>query len=127
MSFQFMGIDHVQLVAPEHCETTARRFYGGLLGWMEVSKPEPLAKRGGVWFQCGTHQVHIGVQPTFTPAAKAHPAFEVQHLKSLRQHLLNHNLNVMDDETRLDEGVSRFYIHDPFGNRLEFLEKENSY
>lgn len=26
-----------------------------LLSWKEIPKPEILKKRGGVWFQCGTH------------------------------------------------------------------------
>lgn len=122
MSYQYVGIDHVQLAAPEQCEHVARRFYGEWLGWAEIDKPEPLQKRGGVWFICGSHQVHIGVQKDFVPAAKAHPAFHVHQLKHLRTHLLKHGVHVIDDEARAEEGVKRFYIHDPFGNRLEFLE-----
>ncbi|RXZ80738.1 glyoxalase [Paenibacillaceae bacterium] len=122
MSYHFYGLDHVQLAAPEGCEAEARKFFGDLLGWTEVPKPEILKKRGGVWFQCGTHQVHIGVQNNFVPALKAHPAFQVQHVEELREYLLQHNIEVIDDDARTDEGVKRFYIHDPFGNRLEFLE-----
>jgi catechol 2,3-dioxygenase-like lactoylglutathione lyase family enzyme len=121
-SYDYYGLDHVQLAAPEGCESEARNFFGSLLGWTEIPKPEALRKRGGVWFQCGTHQVHIGVQPNFVPAAKAHPAFHVQNLDRLREHLLHSNMRIIDDEARADEGVKRFYINDPFGNRLEFLE-----
>lgn len=122
MAYNYYGLDHVQLAAPEGCEAEARRFFNGLLGWAEIPKPELLQKRGGVWFQCGKHQVHIGVQRDFVPATKAHPAFHVQHLNELREHLLQNNIQVTDDEAREDEGVRRFYINDPFGNRLEFLE-----
>ncbi|ETT74480.1 glyoxalase/bleomycin resistance protein/dioxygenase [Paenibacillus sp. FSL R7-277] len=122
MAYNFYGLDHVQLAAPEGCEAEARRFFNGLLGWAEIPKPELLQKRGGVWFQCGIHQVHIGVQRDFVAATKAHPAFHVQHLNELREHLLQNNIQVTDDEARVDEGVRRFYIDDPFGNRLEFLE-----
>ncbi|WP_405115700.1 VOC family protein [Paenibacillus sp. FSL K6-1217] len=122
MTYNYYGLDHVQLAAPEGCEAEARRFFNGLLGWTEVPKPELLQKRGGVWFQCGTHQVHIGVQQDFVPAAKAHPAIHVQHLEELREYLLQNNIQVTDDEARADEGVRRFYVNDPFGNRLEFLE-----
>lgn len=122
MAHNYYGLDHVQLAAPEGCEAEARRFFNGLLGWMEIPKPELLQKRGGVWFQCGIHQVHIGVQRDFVPATKAHPAFHVQHLNELREHLLQHHIQVTDDEARADEGVKRFYVNDPFGNRLEFLE-----
>lgn len=122
MSHSFIGIDHVQLAAPEGCEQEARDFYADVLGWPEIPKPEHLRKRGGVWFQCGIHQVHIGVQRDFVAAVKAHPAFHVRHIDSLRDYLLQRNVQVMDDEARADEGVQRFYLHDPFGNRLEFLE-----
>ncbi|MGO0062809.1 VOC family protein [Brevibacillus fluminis] len=122
MSFTFSGIDHIQLAAPEGCEAEARRFFADLLGWPEIPKPEILRKRGGVWFQCGTHQVHIGVQKDFVPATKAHPAFHVEKIDQLRAYLLEKGLPVIDDDARADEGVSRFYLNDPFGNRLEFLE-----
>jgi len=122
MSFEFLGIDHVQLAANEGCELEARRFFGELLGWTEIPKPATLLACGGVWFQCGAHQVHIGVQRDFVPAKKAHPAFEVRNIHLLREHLMRHNIEVIDDDTREAENVSRFYVHDPFGNRLEYLE-----
>lgn len=124
MSFVFLGIDHVQLAAYEGCEEEARQFYGQLLGWSEIPKPEVLKKRGGVWFQCGRHQVHIGVQKDFAPATKAHPAFEVRNLNRLRDHLSERNISVIEDDARADEDVRRFFVNDPFGNRLEFLEWE---
>lgn len=122
MSYQFNGIDHVQLAAPEGCETEARAFFSEVLGWEELPKPEVLKKRGGVWFRCGLHEVHIGVQPNFVPARKAHPAFAVKKLDTLKQHLLECGVQVIEDDARAEEGVVRFYVHDPFGNRLEFLE-----
>jgi catechol 2,3-dioxygenase-like lactoylglutathione lyase family enzyme len=118
--FKFSGLDHVQLAAPEGCEPVARTFFGDLLGWSEIPKPENLHKRGGVWFQCGTHQVHIGVQKKFHAAKKAHPAFHVENLGDLRDYLVQKDVQVIDDEPL--EGAKRFYLNDPFGNRLEFLE-----
>ncbi|MHA7581300.1 VOC family protein [Paenibacillus vandeheii] len=126
MSYHFYGLDHVQLAAPEECKMEARDFFNKVLGWNEIPKPEILRKRGGIWFQCGIHQVHIGVQNDFIPATKAHPAFHVQNLDALRDHLNRNDIQVIEDEARTDEGVRRFYINDPFGNRLEFLEWINS-
>ncbi|OMF09485.1 glyoxalase [Paenibacillus amylolyticus] len=122
MTYNIIGLDHIQLAAPESCEAEARHFFHKVLGWTEIPKPEILRKRGGVWFECGRHQVHIGVQKDFIPATKAHPAFHVQHLDQLRDHLIHNQIHIFDDEARADEGVRRFYINDPFGNRLEFLE-----
>ncbi len=120
MSFDFYGLDHIQLAAPKGSEQQAREFFSGVLGWKEIPKPEELQKRGGVWFQCGQHQVHIGVEENFQPAKKAHPAFHVKNLDGLRAHLKQRNIAYQDDE--LLEGATRFYLEDPFGNRLEFLE-----
>lgn len=125
MKFMYVGIDHVQLAAPSGCEDEARRFYGELLGWVEVPKPAELKKRGGVWFQCGINQVHIGVQENFVPAAKAHPAFHVHQIEELRDHLISSNNKLLEDDAREDEGITRFYMNDPFGNRLEFLESKS--
>lgn len=123
MTFSFDGIDHVQLAAPPGCEEMARHFYGKVLGWPEIGKPEPLKARGGVWFLCGWQQVHIGVQHDFVPAKKAHPAFLVRGLAQLGTHLAEKGITVIDDELRESENIRRFYVHDPFGNRLEFMEK----
>lgn len=123
MAYEFFGIDHVQLAAPEGCEAEARNFFSRLLGWPELPKPANLQQRGGVWFRCGTQQVHVGVQKEFIPATKAHPAFLVRHLEALREHLHCQLIPIVDDEARADEGVRRFYVNDPFENRLEFLER----
>ncbi|MDF2650381.1 MAG: Glyoxalase/bleomycin resistance protein/dioxygenase [Paenibacillus sp.] len=122
MSFEFLGIDHIQLAAPEGCEAEARLFFANMLGWAELDKPESLKKRGGVWFECGKNQVHIGVQKDFTPATKAHPAFRVVNIGALRARLLSNQVMVIEDDARNEEGAERFYVADPFGNRLEFIQ-----
>jgi len=124
MDFAFEGLDHVQLAAPAGCEAEARTFFGGVPGWPEIPKPESLRGRGGVWFRCGVHEVHIGVQRDFTPARMAHPAFRVRNLAALRERLRSSGVSIVEDDARADEGIERFYVSDPFGNRLEFLEWE---
>lgn len=121
MDYSFVGLDHVQLAAPSRCEQLARQFYGDVLGLAEIIKPDALQARGGVWFQCGSQQLHIGVQEAFVPARKAHPGIEVKAVAALRERLVQHGFAVKDDANR--EGIERFYVHDPFGNRLEFMEK----
>lgn len=116
-----LGLDHVQLAAPPGSEDEARRFFGSVLGWHEVPKPEALRPRGGVWFACGAHQVHIGIEADFHPARKAHPAFRVRDLDGLRRRLESAGIPVVDDARREEEGIRRFYASDPFGNRLEFI------
>lgn len=120
MTYSFKKIDHVQLAAPVGEEKMAKNFYGGILGFQEIEKPEMLKQRGGVWFQTGNVRLHIGVEENFVPAKKAHPAIEVEQLETLRKDLENKGIKTIVDN-RLP-GANRFYVNDPFGNRIEFLE-----
>jgi catechol 2,3-dioxygenase-like lactoylglutathione lyase family enzyme len=116
-----VGLDHVQLAAPPGCEEAARGFYGELLGLREVPKPAPLLARGGVWFELADRrQLHIGVERPFAPALKAHPALTVASRAALQA--LASELAAAGHEPRWDvdlPGVMRFYVDDPFGNRVE--------
>jgi catechol 2,3-dioxygenase-like lactoylglutathione lyase family enzyme len=116
-----MRIDHLQIAAPAGCEEAAREFYGGILGMEEIAKPPELRKRGGCWFACGGQQLHIGVEKDFRAAKKAHPAFAVDHLEALRQALRQSGYPAIEDEHF--PGSRRFYSEDPWGNRLEFVER----
>jgi len=118
------GLDHVQLAAPPGCEEEARRFFGGLLGLRELEKPPALAARGGAWFACGAHAVHVGVENDFAPAWKAHPAFALESaaaVDALASRLAGAGTSVRFDEEL--PGYRRFYAEDPWGNRLEFLAR----
>jgi catechol 2,3-dioxygenase-like lactoylglutathione lyase family enzyme len=112
-------IDHVLLAMPRGEEDAARAFYGNLLGLNEIEKPLNLRARGGVWFELGTKQLHLGVESNFTPAKKAHPAFRVDDLDFLKEKLVTAGFPITYDEPLY--GYDRFFSHDPFGNRLEFL------
>lgn len=114
-----IALDHIQLAMPAGGESEARSFYGDVLGFQEVQKPQPLRLRGGCWFRSGEVEVHLGVEEDFRPARKAHPAFRVSNIDSLQEHFISKGFVVMPD-TALPE-VRRFYVSDPFGNRIEFI------
>lgn len=115
------GIDHIQLAMPAGQEDTAREFYSGLLNIPEALKPPELAKRGGVWFENGLVKVHLGVDPDFRPARKAHPGLLVRDLKALVQSLRESGIEVSEVESL--PGYDHVYTADPFGNRLELMER----
>jgi catechol 2,3-dioxygenase-like lactoylglutathione lyase family enzyme len=118
---RILALDHVQIAMPLGGETAAREFYAGVLGFTEVPKPALLAVRGGVWFVTGNVNVHLGVESDFRAARKAHPAFQVDHLADLISTCERAGHTVTRDETL--PGIERVHVFDPFGNRLEFLER----
>jgi hypothetical protein len=113
------AIDHVQVAMPVGAEAIARQFYGNVLGLTEIPKPAVLALRGGVWFQCGAVQLHLGADPEFQAARKAHPAFTTSDLGGLTAALEQAGVVVTPEDTV--NGRLRATVADPFGNRVELI------
>ncbi|MEQ1510654.1 MAG: glyoxalase [Sphingopyxis sp.] len=113
------AIDHVQTAMPAGGEDAARGFYGVLLGLLEIAKPADMAGRGGCWFAVGALQLHLGVDPDFRSATKAHVALCVGGLAGLRERLVAAGCVIAEDAPV--NGRARFFTHDPFGNRIEFI------
>lgn len=115
---RLLRLDHVQLAMAEGGEAEARRFYADALGLRETPN---LARRGGVWFEGGEGlRMHLGVEPDFRPARKAHPALIVSRLRELVTDLRARGFAVGADEPL--EGFERLYVSGPFGNRVELME-----
>lgn len=119
-----LALDHVQLAMPAGAEDRARRFYCDVLGLPEIPKPAALVGRGGVWFGNANVQLHLGVDADFRPARKAHPAVRVDNLQELASACQAAGHEPEFDSAMPD--VARFYVADPFGNRLEFLEPKSA-
>ncbi|MGZ9164233.1 MAG: VOC family protein [Anaerolineales bacterium] len=117
-----LSIDHIQIAMPAGGEEEARAFYINLLGFTEIPKPPELAKRGGAWFESGSTQLHLGVESNFRPARKAHPAFIVDHLDELLANIQAAGYEVDSSQPPLN-GYKRAHVFDPFGNRIELMEK----
>lgn len=115
------ALHHVQLAMPAGGEAEAEAFYEGLLGISRVDKPAHLEARGGCWFENEDVKIHLGVEGEFRPARKAHPALIVNDLAALRTVLEEAEIEVVVDQPL--PGFNRFYASDPFGNRLEFLQR----
>jgi catechol 2,3-dioxygenase-like lactoylglutathione lyase family enzyme len=118
---QVTGLDHVQLAIPAGGEDAARAFYSGLLGLAEVAKPAALTGRGGCWFRGPGLSLHLGIEQPFAAASKAHVALGVEDLDQARAALVGAGVPVVDDD--VDIGLRRFYLSDPFGNRIELVER----
>ena len=124
MKVTFKRLDHVQVCIPRGAEQEARDFYGRLLGLEEIEKPEVLRKNGGMWYGVAGVQLHVGVEEAVAPS-KRHPAFEVEDVNGVRAYLERHGVRTKD-EPDIPGVVHRFSFFDPFGNRIELLEKTKS-
>jgi catechol 2,3-dioxygenase-like lactoylglutathione lyase family enzyme len=122
MKLVFKRLKHVQLTIRKGDEEHAREFYGGLLGLEELEKPEALKARGGLWFQMGNIELHLGVEE-FQGESKRHPAFEVENLAAISEYLKMSGVRVKD-EIKIPD-VERISFFDPFGNRIELMEMTN--
>ncbi len=123
MKIEFKRLHHVQVCIPPGAEDEARKFYGRLLGLREIEKPELLKPSGGLWYEVADIQLHIGVEGE-QPPSKRHPAFEVENLEEVRAYFRENGVRVKDESSI--PGAHRLSFYDPFGNRIELLEKNNA-
>ncbi len=113
-------LTHINITMPASGESTARHFYGELLGLREILKPETLRVRGGLWFEAGTCDIHISVAPALASLeSQRHIGLACTDLHQLRTRLTV--AGVQTDDGR-PAPWKRFFVHDPFGNRLEIHE-----
>jgi catechol 2,3-dioxygenase-like lactoylglutathione lyase family enzyme len=120
-----IGIDHVQVAIPPGGEDRARAFYSGVLGMREIEKPAALRpERNGAWFDCGAQGLHLGVDPDFRPSRKGHPAFLVDDLPAALAACEAAGIPSTRDVPL--PGYDRAFVHDPFGNRIELMQRIGS-
>ena len=116
----FDRLHHILLTMPRGGESAARAFFVDVLGMAEIEKPSVLAARGGAWLRAADVELHLGIEENFRPALKGHPGIVVTDLDKVVE-----QLNQAGQEVQWDgdfPGYRRVYAHDPFGNRLEFLQ-----
>ena len=116
-------LHHVMIAIPPAGEASARAFYCDLLDLQETVKPDSLACRGGLWLSTGSLDVHLGIDGDFHPARKAHVALQVDDIDAVRARLVQHGYSVSPVECELP-GFLRFFVSDPFGNRIELMEAQ---
>ncbi len=117
-----LRLHHVQITVKKNDVEQARAFYCGVLGLSEIAKPVSLEGRGGFWLECGGQEIHLGTEEGFDRySTKAHLAYQVEHLSVWRERLEHSGCVVL--ESIPVTGFERFETRDPFGNRLEFIER----
>lgn len=115
-----MRLSHINITMPKGSEEAARRFYGELLKLREIPKPEAIRSRGGVWFDAGDLDVHVSIEESRTgPDAYRHFGLECEDVDELRQRL--ESVGIVTEDGR-PAPWKRFFVRDPFGNRIEIHE-----
>jgi catechol 2,3-dioxygenase-like lactoylglutathione lyase family enzyme len=116
------SIDHVQITIPKGQEEQAREFYCGLLGLQELEKPAELKGRGGIWLSAGGMQMHIGTEDGVDRLkTKAHVAFLVSDAQEWRRKFHLRGVEILEGIPI--PGCDRFEFRDPFGNRVELIQR----
>jgi catechol 2,3-dioxygenase-like lactoylglutathione lyase family enzyme len=115
-----MRLSHINVTMPKGGEDMARSFYGGLLGLQEIPKPEAIRHRGGVWFDADGLDVHVSIEEQRVRAdAYRHFGLEHEDVEGLRAKLKAAGVATEDGRPA---PWRRFFVHDPFGNRIEIHE-----
>jgi catechol 2,3-dioxygenase-like lactoylglutathione lyase family enzyme len=125
MALGITHIDHVQIAVPKAKEAECLTFYREVFAFPEIEKPAELKGRGGAWFQIGPLQMHIGVdpdimadgKPVLGPKSKRHVCFLTSDLAAAKAAVLVHGIAIEEESEA--EGLKRFFIRDPAGNRIE--------
>jgi catechol 2,3-dioxygenase-like lactoylglutathione lyase family enzyme len=121
---QIKRLDHLQICIPAGTEEEARKFYTDILGFKEIMKPKELIPNGGLWYQVTNIELHLGTENGHSKS-KRHPAFEVADILMARQYLEGMGIAIKNEIPI--PGQLRFSFKDPFGNRIEFLQKFDSH
>jgi len=116
----FKRLDHIQICIPKGKENEARQFYTDIIGLTEIPKPKALIANGGLWYQLADIQFHIGTENEINKS-KRHPAFEISNLDDAKKYLIQQGVT-LKEEIEIP-GQKRFSFIDPFGNRIELLQK----
>ena len=117
-----LGLHHVQISVPVSMEAAGIEFYGNVLGLVQIEKPESLKDRGGTWFELDGLQLHLAVEDGVNRrSTKTHLAYQVADLGYWRSRMIENEVTPV--ESIPIPGYDRFEARDPFGNRIEFIQR----
>ena len=121
------GLDHVNLLidSGDDALARARTFYQELLGLDPLERPANTdSGNPGAWYQCGGQQLHLTTEKDASVVnrnSRRHPAFRVASVAALRARLESAGIEIIAGNRF--PGQERFFVRDPWGNRLEFVER----
>ena len=119
-TFQTMRLSHVAITMPKGSEQTARAFYGKLLGLPEIAQPQQMRDQGNLWFDAGGADLHISIEEDREEhLSRRHFALECDAVDQMRERLALAGIEILAGSPA---PWKRFFVRDPFGNRIEIHE-----
>lgn len=110
-------VQHVSVPRPRGSGDATRRFYAELLGLTEVAVPASLQHLDLIWYRLGDSELHLFAADAVPQGLAAHFCLQVEDLAPLRERLQTAGVQIMDDLAIVNR--PRFFVLDPFGNRIE--------
>ncbi|MGL4574787.1 MAG: VOC family protein [Burkholderiaceae bacterium] len=114
------GLNHIQISIPAARLADALAFYQDALGFARVQKPAELSPTGA-WLTQGGVNLHLGEEKNFATDGRAHPAFVVSDVQRLVDACVAAGYKHRWDTG--PNGYKRGSVFDPFGNRIELMQK----
>ncbi len=120
-------LHHVSVPMPPGGNARAREFYGSRLGLREKSVPDSLDANHIIWFDLGPDgdELHVFTEQGNGPSVGAHLCIQVEDVLAWRQTLADNGVDI--EETERIVNRPRFFVRDPFGNRLEITQVLGDY
>ncbi|MBN1168921.1 VOC family protein [Candidatus Woesebacteria bacterium] len=125
----FVGINHVTIIVND--KKRASDFYFNILGFEKVDIGKSLwAKVGKQYIHINENSKHV-VQKSFQ-----HFSVEVDNLLPFLEQLINNDVDVfdLDDNNNkkdininLNKQMRNYFVNDPFGNLIEFIDSTNKF
>jgi catechol 2,3-dioxygenase-like lactoylglutathione lyase family enzyme len=123
MSISVIGLNHVNVTVPAALESAAKHFYGVVLGFREIPKPEGTRQNTGAWFDIGVAQLHLSLEDgVANETSDRHVCYQVADITAAEIHFRQAGVEIIADP-RPPKGQSRFFVRDPGGNLIEITQK----
>lgn len=121
-------LQHVSVPMPSDGIHEARHFYDKVLGLTQIAQPSSLAPDSVIWFRIADTdtEVHVFIDEPFAAGSPdQHLCLQVDDLDAYRVQLTDHGIEI--EETTPIRNRPRFFVHDPFGNRVEITEIQGAF
>ncbi|MDQ3877408.1 MAG: VOC family protein [Actinomycetota bacterium] len=115
--FSVIGVDHVNVGAPNELMDETIGWYRDCLGLDEIDKPEGTHDAGG-WFRVGDQELHVSLDE-HNPPKQAHFGLVVDDFDAVVEDLRTAGCHI--EQAAVIPGRHRCYTRDPAGNRIEIM------